>query len=86
MKNRIIVVIAMILFTCTTINSYGNNSFLNNEICEPCDIDSNVSNGECFCDSIRLYHAYIRTIGDRELAVEAAADYLEECTNSDLGF
>ncbi|MBT8244408.1 hypothetical protein [Winogradskyella sp.] len=52
-----------------------------------CDIDSNVSTGDCWCDSIRLYHAYLHTFDHlpdvREIAIEAAVGWFEECQELD---
>ncbi|WP_195872471.1 hypothetical protein [Winogradskyella marina] len=69
---------AVVMFIGSPINVMAVSN-KTSEYCEPCNIDSNESNGECFCDAIRLYHAYIRTFDDREMAIEAGARYLDEC-------
>lgn len=84
MKKKMFGFFAIVIIIGSPINSMAISSE-NFEYCAPCNLDSNESNGECFCDAIRLYHAYMHTFGDRQLAVEAGASYLTDCTNEMFG-
>ena len=76
MRKKVFSLLATTMFLSFSFVSRANNRIVLED--DSCD-------GDCFCDAIMIYHATLNYFNDRELAVENATFYLNECFMHDLG-
>lgn len=45
---------------------------------------TSTDNPECFADAIEIYHSYLNRFGNRELAIDRANEFYDECAYPEL--